>query len=518
LLLCPPLNAASVAPGTAPDPDWIVDGPAFSRFALTLEPGVRCEAAGPFYSHQTAWPTPPSWSGALPDPDDPATVQSAVTTLALAPIFSAIERPGIPALSWDLLYPLITYDRYGKEYRFQIGQLFSFSGGRDQDESESHGFSLMPFYYQRRSSNPALEYTAVWPLYGHLQKRLFRDETRWLLWPLYVRTRKADRVTDNYLVPFFHLRHGDGLRGWQLWPLLGHEHKNPTTRTNTVGNAELVPGHDARFVLWPFYFHNDAGIGTTNRVRQRVLLPFYSFQLSPAKDTRTYLWPLGPTFINNPAEGYQEVGAPWPLFGFARGPGKTVDRAFPLYSHIHTPTADSRSVLWPLYWHRETAGETLHRTFTRIGIILYFNEIDRDVANTNRPPRHRTDLWPLLAIRHHPDGNSRLQLLAPVESLLGDNPSIARNWAPIYSLWRQERNPRTGTSSESLLWNLYRNQRTPESRRVSFLFGLVQYHRSPAGSGWRWLHLFGPKPPPLRPPGPQAPPSVTPPKDVPRHR
>ena len=45
---------------------------------------------------------------------------------------------------------------------------------------------------------------------------LFRDEIFFVMFPIYSQTRKKDVVTDNYLYPFFHLRHGDGLHGWQV--------------------------------------------------------------------------------------------------------------------------------------------------------------------------------------------------------------------------------------------------------------------------------------------------------------
>ena len=75
--------------------------------------------------------------------------------------------------------------------------------------------------------------------------------------PLYAETRKKDVVTDNYVVPFFHLRHGDGLHGWQFWPLVGNEHKDVTTQTNGFGDVTTIGGHDSFFALWPLFF-NDA--------------------------------------------------------------------------------------------------------------------------------------------------------------------------------------------------------------------------------------------------------------------
>jgi len=84
---------------------------------------------------------------------------------------------------------------------------------------------LFPIYFQQRSPDPGLNYTAVVPFYGRLENRLFRDEIRFVLFPLYGQSRKKDVVTDNYLYPFFHVRHGDALQGWQFWPLAGYDTK-----------------------------------------------------------------------------------------------------------------------------------------------------------------------------------------------------------------------------------------------------------------------------------------------------
>ena len=67
------------------------------------------------------------------------------------------------------------------------------------------------------------------------------------------------------MCPFFHLRHGDGLHGWQFWPLVGNEHKDVTTQTNGFGDVKTIGGHDNFFALWPLFFNNQSGIGTTNR-------------------------------------------------------------------------------------------------------------------------------------------------------------------------------------------------------------------------------------------------------------
>ena len=469
-------------------------GPAYDRFRLTLEPGERTEAFGPLYYSQTLWEDAPAGLGPLELPGDATAVQTAAETIALPPIFSTLKRPQLEASSWDLFYPVITYDRYGAEYRLQFGQLLSFSGGKSAGGDDAHGFSLFPLIFFRRASDPTQNYSAVLPFYGHMQKRLFRDEVTAIMWPLYAQTRKKDVVTDNYLVPLFHLRHGDGLRGWQFWPLIGHEHKDVTTRTNAFGDLESTAARDAFFVMWPLFFRNTVDIGTTNEIRQRTFLPFFNFQLSAAKDTRTYLWPLGPTFVDARAEGYRQVGVPWPLIVFARGEGKTTDRVFPLYSHSRYRDGETTWYAWPVWWHRHSRSPALERDILRLGFFAFTDITDRNVA-TGQVSR-RTDLWPLFITRRDYDGNERFQMLAPIEAILPSNPSVIRNWSPLWSIWRSERNARTGATSQSMLWNLYRYERVGGTKKCSLLFGLVQYHNGPNGAGWRWLHLFGHRPPP----------------------
>ena len=56
-----------------------------------------------------------------------------------------------------------------------------------------------------------------------------------------------------------------------------------------------------------------------------------------------------------------------------------------------------------------------------------------------------------------------------------DNRGIERNWSPLWSLWRAEKNPKAAAASQSFLWNLYRRDTAPAQKKVSLLFGLFQY-------------------------------------------
>ena len=199
-------------------------GPVFDQFPLTLAAGHRTEAVGPFFYNQH---------------------KDTEKTWAIPPLLSYDTDPGTDSKEFDLVYPVLTYERFGTEYRWQLAQLLSFSGGQNApaDVPEKR-FTIFPFYFQQRSPKPELNYTALFPLGGDIQNRLFRDDIFFVLFPLYVQTTKRDVVTDNYLFPIFHLRHGDGLQGWQFWPLVGNQHKDVTWSTNGFVETEVGAGHD----------------------------------------------------------------------------------------------------------------------------------------------------------------------------------------------------------------------------------------------------------------------------------
>ena len=426
-------------------------GPLFDRFDLTLDSGHRTEIAGPlFYSQNRE--TEKIW--------------------AVPPLLSYTRDPGTESIEFDFVYPLATYDRYGGQYRWQFFQLFSVGGGPTQQESARNRFTIFPFYFQQRSSVPEENYTALIPFYGHLKNRLFRDEVFFVMLPFYVQSRKRDVVTDNYVYPFFHLRHGEGLQGWQFWPLLGREHKDVTTRTNGFGETETVGGHDKFFVLWPFFANQTGGIGTEDKIWQQELLPAYSLYRSTNRDVTTILWPFF-SRIDEREKKYREWQAPWPFIVIARGEGKSTTRFLPLFSRAHTAEIESDFYLWPVYKYKRIHSDPLDQQRTRILFFLYSDTIAKNTETG--ATKRRTDLWPLFTHQRDFHGNTRLQVLAVLEPYLPGSRKIERDYSPVCSIWRSEKNAQTGTASQSLLWNLYRRETAPASKRCSFLFGLFQY-------------------------------------------
>jgi hypothetical protein len=440
-------------------------GPIWDRFPLTLSNGERTEAVGPLFYRER---------------------DEARWTWAIPPLFSYAHYPDLDTKEFDFVYPVLTYDRYGPQYRFQLFQLLSFAGGPMPGEDFRKRITLYPVFFYQRSSNSNENYTAYGPFYGHLKHRFFRDEINYVMFPLYSKTRRKDVVTRNYVYPIFHLRHGDGLEGWQFWPLAGYEEKGVTTRTNLFGDVVAIPGHRSSFALWPIYFNQINGIGTPDLGREYGAIPVFSIQRSPGRDSTTVIWPFF-SRVDDRDKKYREWDAPWPLIVFARGPGKYTTRVFPIYSHAYTTNLQSDFWLWPVYKYNRGHSQGFDQRRTRILFYVYSHLSEKNLDTG--AVRKRIDCWPLFKYKQDLNGNTRLQVLALIESFLPGSHKIERDYSPLWSIWRSEHNAKTGAASQSLLWNLYRHDKQPDSTKVSMLFGLYQSEKSARTTTKKFLFI-----------------------------
>ncbi len=446
----------------------------YDKSPLTLEEGWRTEILGPVFYSQT---NDSSHTWAFP-------------ALAISRSWDTV----IDSEEFDFIYPVLTYDRYGKEYRWQLFQLLTLAGGHYQDESSTRRFTLFPIYFQQRSAKSNENYTAVVPFYGHLDHRLFKDEIDFAMFPLYAKTRKKDVITYNMPYPFFHLRYGDQMKGWQLWPFYGREHKDFIQRTNDYGDPKEIAGYDKRFIMFPFFFQSTNGVGTANPVREQALLPFYSYVRSPKLDRTSYGWPIGVTHTVDRERKIEEWDTPWPLVEFAHGEGKTERRVWPFFSEAHNDTLTENWYAWPVYKYKRINSPPLDRSRTRILFFLYSDTLTKNLGTAKES--RRRDFFPLYSWRKDFNGNERLQAMAILEPIFPNSRGMERTFGPLYSFWRAEKNPTTGVSTQSLLWNLYRHDSAPGVKKTSLLFGLIQYQSDSQGSRWRvcWMPARAGKP------------------------
>jgi hypothetical protein len=162
---------------------------------------------------------------------------------------------------------------------------------------------------------------------------------------------------------------------------------------------------------------------------------------------------------------------------------------WPFYSRATNEFLESSWVLWPIYKYNRVHSDPLDRDRMRILLFLYSDTTERNTELGNA--RRRRDFWPLYTHRRDWEGNERLQILAPLEPIIPNNKSIERNYSPLWSVWRDEKNGKTGARSQSLLWNLYRRETATNSSKTAVLFGLVQ--RSSSADESRWRFFFWPQ-------------------------
>jgi len=438
-------------------------GPLAQSFESTLHQGLRQEFFGPLL-YRESYESKRTWS--------------------IPFLFSRIQDKTIDADEWDLMYPVLGYDRAGEEYRIQLFQFISAHGGQKDLDSNADRLAIFPFYYHQRSNHPEKNYTAFLPFYGHMKDRFLRDEIDFILWPLYVKTRKNDLITENYIAPLVHYRTGDSLKGWQFWPIAGWETKGITTRKLLSEGEEIVGGHQKLMLFWPFFFQHKEQIGTSNPTYKGSSIPFYSFERSVNRDSTTIPWPLGLTMTHDRVKQYREYGAPWPVIVWAEGKGKYTRRLWPLFGVSHNASLRSDFFLWPLYRYREKTTKVSTRTRHQILAYLYSHIEERNLSNLETT-FEQWNFWPFFSKYKNNEGDQRFQALAILEPILPGNESVERNYSHAWSIWRSETNGSTGKSSQSLFWNLYRSEKTETNRRVSFLFGLFQYERKETNRRYR---------------------------------
>jgi hypothetical protein len=98
-------------------------GPLAEEFPLTLRAGHRGEALGPLFHWQE---TPEAWGWGF------------------SPWVSYQHEPGVERTQAEFLYPLVSFDQYGSQYRFHIVQFLSWSGGESTVGPDKRRFTLFP--------------------------------------------------------------------------------------------------------------------------------------------------------------------------------------------------------------------------------------------------------------------------------------------------------------------------------------------------------------------------------------
>ena len=385
---------------------------------------------------------------------------------AIRPFFYQTANVKEHTKATHFLFPAAYQESSPESDTFQVLRLFQKSDDR-RDEGEGSGATMLfPFYIAGHSQTHG-DYRSVFPFYGDIYDRFWRDEYHFVLFPLYGSTVNRGVTTRHYLYPFFSSTSGANQSGFELFPLYGQSEK---------------PGvFKKRFVLWPFYTAGESGLDTDNPTTKGFIFPLYAYTDSPKKTARSYLWPVFGFEVDREKQS-EEVDYFWPFVSTVRSEKHNADTFLPFYSRDRFPDGEKRWYLWPLYKHEELRSESFNRDVNRVLFFLYRDSLEKWPKDGLE--RRRTALWPLFLYNSTPGGVYSVSLPAPVESVF-DKDGIEKNWAPLWRLY-QRRWDDNGNSASSLLWNLYWSERRGDELAYE-LFPLVSYRGAKGQSELRLL-------------------------------
>jgi len=383
------------------------------------------------------------------------------------PLLYRTENRDDGAAASEYLYPIASSATWADGSYFQVLKLFQKREGHaGADDRRDSGTMLFPFYISGASAKYG-PYVSVFPFYGDIYERFWRDEYHYILFPLYGRTVRKGTETRNFLYPFFSVTSGEKESGFQFWPLYGQAEKEGVYRR--------------RFALWPVFFNEERGLDTDAPTKTLHLFPLYTSSESINRSERHYLWPFFGT-VSDRAGNVEERDYFWPFAVTIRGESRNLDRYLPFYSEDRRKERLKRWYLWPLYSHEELNGESFRQERDRVLFFLYSDS--RETWTRDGAKRRRVSLWPVLTYRNDERGVKTFTFPAPVEPILNKE-GIEKNWAPLWRVYVQKWND-AGDSAASFLWNLYWHESRDDDLAYEF-FPFVFYRSEKKGTEFSFL-------------------------------
>jgi len=392
--------------------------------------------------------------------------------LSLRPLFTEFDDAARDEQDTHWLYPLFTQRQSPHRSAWNV---LSFARGSHYTDTGTHYLEIWPFYIARDTGRPEDSYRAVFPFYGTLKHRLWRDRIDFLAFPFYVRTQLGDETRRHFPYPFLQYRSGPHSSGFGVWPLFG-----AFARENDYRHS---------WILWPLHYDLDDDLDKAVPRNRFGLLPFYASETAEGLRSRTFVWPFfGYTTHSAPRPDYHEVRYFWPFIVQGRGDERYRNRLLPLFSHERMPGYEKSWVLWPLFrteqWQPSASTPARERS-----TILYFL-FDSDTQTAPGLHANKTLLWPLFGMWDNGEGQRQFQLFDPLSIFFKSNRAVRENWTPLFALYRYD--ARAGSSRHSLLWNLLVLEREAGGGRAFQLGPLFEYAREGGSEGaGEWQILKG---------------------------
>jgi len=410
--------------------------------------------------------------------------------IAIRPVFHSSSNEQQGSSATEYIYPFASSDTTPEVSRFQFLKLVQKNSFRkDEKEGGEKDSMFFPFYVSGTSKKYG-PYISLFPLYGDIYERFWKDEYHFVMFPLYGRTVKNGTTSSNYLYPFFNVVSGEKESGYNFWPLYGQTSKEGV--------------YNKRFVLWPFFMYENRSLDTENPTEKLFLFPLYTSTDSPEKTVRGYMWPFF-GYSEDRKLKETEHDFLWPFLWTVRGESRKVDSFLPFYFNEVRKESSKSWYLWPLYRNDTLTTDTFAREHSRVLYFLYSDSVEH--WSKDGSERCRNALWPLYVYKRDNKGLKSFSFPAPFEPIL-DRDEIERNWSPLWRIYYRKWND-SGDSAASFLWNLYwhevRNDALsyelypllfyrgePSVKETSILKGLLRYRNIEGEKSLNFLWLpFG---------------------------
>ena len=398
------------------------------------------------------------------------------TISAFRPLFHSEADNNRTRSSSYYLYPLASSEITPDVTRMEFLQIFQKNSFRkaEPDEKEDQ-FMLFPFIISGESKKYG-PYTSIFPLYGDIYEKFWRDEYHYTLFPLYGRT--VNKGTTNYhlLWPFFSVTSGEKESGFGFWPVYGQASKEGVYKSS--------------YALWPIFSKESRGLDSPEPSQRLTFFPLYSSFDSPSVTSRTWLWPFFGYSIDKKKQE-EENDYLWPFWLTVNGKKRNIVRFLPFYSDERTEDSTRNWYLWPIYRNDTMQSPHYRQERDKVLFFLFTNRLESWAQDGKE--RQRTALWPLFLYNRDTDGERSFSFPALLEPIL-DREGLEKLWAPLWRIYVQKWNDE-GDSSLSILWNLYwheyseeylgwelfplfRYRSTQNFSEVQFLKGMVQFQNT----------------------------------------
>ncbi|MBI5747958.1 MAG: hypothetical protein HZA00_02455 [Nitrospinae bacterium] len=385
------------------------------------------------------------------------------------PFYSKTEDKKDDTSDVDVIYPLGKYKRNSEESSSRFTPLFTSRKEFKETEGKKRDFGFFPVFWGQTEEGEG--YGGLFPIYGDMRKRFGKDEIKFVLWPIYARTRDDKTVNKDFIWPIFSTITGEKESGFRMWPLFGYKEKEGE--------------YSKKFFLWPLIHYQNTDLDTSRPKKYRAFLPLYASETSPNRVTKSIIWPFF-NYLHDDDENLTLWDFPWPIIQKGKGDNLNVFKVFPIYGYRDKEHLNERFFLWPLYTYKreypEDSEKIVHR-FLLISKYEYETSANKTPNSELRTPNSfQLRLWPLFNYKSKKDGETIFHFpeIIPIET-----EGFEKNYAPIFRLYEYDSNIK-GEMESKLLWGLYSHKKNDFGEFIDLSF-LISYEKRGDGGSFSIL-------------------------------